>query len=591
MGFLVEELVALLKNMVLYFISLDFSMTNEHESSNNNDTTMATVEVGAEATISAADMFYDGLVTKMLARVNLDDDGVTPISRMVSQATETVTKTTHQPFSTSRFTESIARKLLLLPTKSDPPSVMGMSSLSSNAAPSVSVQQDSVLKLVQVLAKIDASLYLPSLAASVNQLIVQDQYQGYVSSSLLQLWMQQLTQTDSVAVHSHLVEALVVLSQRDSSIMTNGLTLLVQIWSSSIQQSQKDASIVNVRCATLWIEWVAKLGGAVVLAANQQSQDLFVQMIQNFDDPLQQLTLMDLLIEHFGPGCEESIKAEERLQEWLASPSLLSPILQMLQDPLLAGASMNYLSGVLMSLRPDEMQLVLDHIRRCGTVTNETERLQTVHALSNISTSGTAVTALPIILQDPTLRHAWWDNTRISQPKLQSAILMSVALALPKINSIDASLAMTLYNALGPDNYTNSSSSVCSTQWLLERFVASPIPELRIGAYAVLAAMLRLQAAGRILALHTPKFVQSNLLELCTDPEWRDSSSEARVAYFDVLEGLYGLLTNSTASSSASVWLVTMQEEQRHKVTQQLQKKVKMGPHGREPKRWDVALE
>jgi hypothetical protein len=545
---------------------------------------MEVIGVDSDAAIPAADLLYDNLITKILSQVN-SDDGDRATIQMLSQATKDVTKTTNEPFSVPRLTDRIAKKLLLLPTK-----VAVDASSSFTVEPVETENPDAALTLVQVLAKIDSALYLPSLAASVYQLIVQEEQQVFVSSSLLQLWMQQLTHTDSVAVHSHLIEALVVVSQRDSEIVTSGLALLANIWGSSLQQSQKNASIVSVRCATLWIELVAKLGGVVVMAANQESQDLFVQMIQNFDDPLQQLTLIDLLVENFGSGSDELMNADKALQEWLAAPSVLSPVLHMLQDPILSGVAMHYLSGVLVSLRPNELRPVLDHIRQCGTVSNETERLQFVQAMSNVSTRAPGM-ALPIILQDPTLRHAWWDITRLSQPKLQAAILTSIALALPKINSANATLAMKVYNTVGPDNYTSSYSSLCSTQWLLERFVASPIPELRIGAYAVLAAMLRLQAAGQILAFHTPKLVQEKLLELCIDPERRESSSDARLAYFDVLEGLYELLTHSTDTSSASVWLVTMQEERRHKVTQQLQKKVKMGPHGREPKRWDIATE
>jgi hypothetical protein len=552
-------------------------MSNLQDGSNDVVMKETTDDVGVEGTLSTAGTFYGDLISRLLLQSPQDDS--VSLKSTLAQAAKDVTETTNEPFSTSKLTDEICKRLLKI----------GDQTLEMDVSTSPT-QQESALHLVQTLAQVNAALYLPALAASVHKLVVREQQDATVSLPLLELWIQQLAHSDSVALHAHLLEALVVLSERDPSIVSQSMTLLVHLWENALQQSDKNASIVSVRCATLWIQWMVKLG-SVVLNANQQAPELFVKMMKNFDDPLQQLTLMDLLVEHFGSSATLTPMVSDQVQEWLASPALLSPILQMLQDPMLAGISLQYLSKVIVAWRPQELQLVLDHIRQSGTVSNETERLQIVQALSNISTTATTA-ALPAILQDPTLRHAWWDISRISKSKLQAAVLTSIALALPKIDSNDPSLAMKLYNTLGPDNSTGS-SSLCTTQWLLERFVASPIPELRIAAFAILAAMLRLTNAGQIMALQTPQVVQSNFLEIWMDPQRRESTSDARLAYFDVLESLYDLLSHkdSEGAASASIWLATMQVEQVRKVTEKLKKKLSMGPHGREPQRWDVATE
>jgi hypothetical protein len=384
-----------------------------------------------------------------------------------------------------------------------------------------------------------------------------------------------------------------------SDIVPRGMSLLVDIWkpqlgmasSSPSSSKNKDASIIAVRCATLWMEWISKLGGKehsntnIDNASFQQTKELFVKMISDFDDPLQQLTLVDLLVQYFGTdantltsdGPTTSSPLSLLQDSFLASPELLSPIFQMMQDPLLSGSALQYLTCVLSRLRPNEVDMVLQHIRQCGVVTsNESERLQIVQALSNI-----AVTMDPkIILQDQQLRHSWWDVTRVSQSKLQAAILTSIALTLPKLRNDKA--AASMYNAVGPDN----NSTMDTTEWLWNRYLSSPMEELRIAAYALLAAMLQLSTAGMILTMHCN--VKQQLVELVTDPNKRESTFDARLAYYDVIEKFYQHVT----STSSSVWMTaTLNENQISKLQDQLQKKLRLGPHGREPQRWDVATE
>merc|ERR1740130_2508289 len=83
---------------------------------------------------------------------------------------------------------------------------------------------------------------------------------------------------------------------------------------------------------------------------NVSGFDLLVQMLNDFTDPLQQLSLLDCLIEEFDTSCDTDINIDDvvannddnkkkkkknstNVMNWLSSPEMMSPILQYLQDP------------------------------------------------------------------------------------------------------------------------------------------------------------------------------------------------------------------------------------------------------------------
>ena len=136
----------------------------------------------------------------------------------------------------------------------------------------------------------------------------------------------------------------------------------------SSKNNKKDSSIIPVRSVMLYIELIEKLGAKTVFSCTSSDQEettLFVSMLNNFDDPLQQLTLLDLLNEHFGSTSSNSSSPKTAatgaadsvvLQEWLSSPPMVSPVLQMLQDPILSGAALQYISSILINTNQQTSQ-------------------------------------------------------------------------------------------------------------------------------------------------------------------------------------------------------------------------------------------
>lgn len=140
---------------------------------------------------------------------------------------------------------------------------------------------------------------------------------------------------------------------------------------------------------------------------------------------------------------------------------------------------------------------VLQKIEENGVLSSEAERLAVVKALAQMSKSVPSGVMDVIVLKNETLRCAWWDMSRLSSPKLQAAILSSVAQVLTSLapQSQSSSLASSpehsddlstigtkLYSFLARDNQATTTSS---TDWLFTKYSKSPIPELRIATYVV----------------------------------------------------------------------------------------------------------
>ena len=169
-----------------------------------------------------------------------------------------------------------------------------------------------------------------------------------------------------------------------------------------------------------------------------------------------------------------------------------------------------------------------------------------------------------MILSDPVLRRSWWDTEGIAQPKLKAAILVSVARALPEIaESLGSPRALRLYRIFGSDHGSDSST----TSWLLEGPSRSPLNEVRVASYALLAAALRIPGAA--IALVGPADVASHrsLLSVLLGPD-REPTANAQRARFDLL---------------GAFWEVhqAMSLEDDPKTLKSLRAKIALGPHGR----------
>ena len=135
--------------------------------------------------------------------------------------------------------------------------------------------------------------------------------------------------------------------------------------------------------------------------------DLFLQMLNDFEDPLQQLSLLDLVIEEFefendnnnennnNNNSDDDDDAntiannkDDFAIQWLSSPEMMSPVLQFLKDPLLCDAALRYI-GLVSSMKPDEVDIVFDRIKSLeGRVpTRDVERLP-IASVSIVASSG-----------------------------------------------------------------------------------------------------------------------------------------------------------------------------------------------------------
>ena len=481
-----------------------------------------------------------------------------------------------------------------------------------------------------------------------------------ISPPLLQVWIQQLTQTSQVVVHTFLLEALLqAIQMKGPSLGHPSLELLTDIWnhhwqiqgSDTTTTNRQSSSVVAVRCATVFISFIDTLGEwAMVHGQQVGATRLFSQMLHSSSspsrqDPLMQLSILDLLSpDHFPTSCAAVAHRHHHhrwptsVKAWLTSPEILLPIQDMLDDndPLLAGSALQCASWLVavaysnsatndsIGANEDDMDedqptlaaRLLEHIfhyirEDLGTTSNETDRLSIVQALVQLSTippplsiSTNAKSILEgHILVDAQLRCAWWDMTRISSPKLQAAILASVAQVLQSfredispvgsgVNGPPSSLPFAdeasncririrMYHCLGMDNGIGGESKMMNhntTDWLHRKCIQSPMPELRIATYAIWEAVASLSSSnaggGGITTLSASQHFWSHMLE---ESGGREMTSDARIAKYHVLEALH---RTSQHTNYLSKNLQT-----------RLEQLLQWGPHGMKAQAYDVALE
>jgi hypothetical protein len=444
---------------------------------------------------------------------------------------------------------------------------------------------DQALQLVVALVQLDPTKYLLPLSKSVVAHVVSPKESSssssnvHISDPLLQVWIYQMVLTDQVSVHTNLFQALLweMVQQQQSPLLflEPAMTQLVQVWKLSSQENNSSnkhqASIVSIRCATMVIQCIDKLGDVAFHICQQQgATDLILQMLQDHSDPLLQLSVLDLFPQHLQQQPQNLLQVASK--EWLGK-DLTQPCIELLQDPLVSGSAMQFL-GLVCALDDLEdssvvaQHALLEHIREMGITTSESDRLQVVHALSQVATSKNG---LQLILEDVSLRCAWWgDLSRLSSPKLQAAILSSVHMLMQQESAkpqVQQQYGMKTYAFLGQDNNSSNRHNT-TTQWMFSKYVKSPMPELRIASYSVLEQVAGLSGG-------------TNLLSICSEcMEWmlqgqRESSSDARVAKFELLRAFYQHAQGFLAED----------------MIVKLKKLVDLGPHGQIPQRWDVAVE
>jgi len=496
--------------------------------------------------------------------------------------------------------------------------VTRMMTVSTEPETENSISKTTAMNVAKALVECLPGVYLHSLATSVSDLVALIPHEKLSignndAPGLLRLWISLITHSP-LAVHELLSESFLTLvgKQQIEEHATDALNYLVDDWkahrddaSKNKNSSSSSSSSEAVRCAVFLVKWISRLPLLFFsLAKSSGATDLFCDMLGDFDDPLTQLSLLDALMEEFdGTTTITSTRRTTRrtttrttnntvavADEWLASPPLMSLVLQFLKVPLLCDGALRYV-GVLSSVKPTELVIVLDHVQQVvleneGSIpTRDTERLPLVNALSTVATS--SETGLSSILSKEELRRCWWDTDRIAQPKLKAAILVSIAQAIPRVEeSFGSSRALELYRLVGEDHHRGriGDPMTTTTGWILSKMANSPLVEVKIASMALLAAALRIgidNANGNAngngngngcLALigFSDKNSHSELLDLLLSPK-REPTIHAQSARYDLLVAFFECLKAHPSL------------EENKTVLKKLNEKLALGPHGQKP--------
>ncbi len=466
------------------------------------------------------------------------------------------------PFHPKGVTDLLVEKLMVVSNE-------------GNATTTISRAQ--AMTVARALVESLPGVYLQALATSVSDFVCSIPHKHIVignekAPGLLRLWVSLISHSP-LPVHQVLSDSLIILLQKQTiqEDASDAIDYIVEDWRKILASGTNSSEAV--RCAVVLVKWVSRVP-FLSLANSSGATELFVQMLGDFDDPLQQLSLLDALIQEFDNNNNIS-NPSSAIDEWLASPPLMSLVLQFLKDPLLADAALRYV-GMLSSVRPTEISIVLDHVKQVvaengGDVpTRDTERLPLVNTLSTLAMSAFEV-GLNAILSDSLLRRTWWDTDRIAQPKLKAAILVSIAQALPVVEeSFGASRALEMYKMVGEDHRRGYSDDSTTTFWLLSKMASSPLIEVKIASMTLLAAAIRIENAAPTILGVFDKTAHVSLVELLLSSN-REATIHAQSARYDLLIAFWDATEKHPSL------------EENPKVLQKLREKMGLGAHGQKP--------
>eukprot|EP00934_Nitzschia_sp_Nitz4_P003164 Nitzschia sp. Nitz4//scaffold369_size34440//17150//18757//NITZ4_007843-RA/size34440-processed-gene-0.15-mRNA-1//1//CDS//3329549368//3154//frame0 len=479
---------------------------------------------------------------------------------------------------------------------------------------------DPSLLVVGTMAQTNPQGFLPPIANSLEDYVARataplatTTMSLHISSSLLSVWIQQISRTTMLAVHTKLVKALLqAVTRLGPALWHPALQELTSIWRAEwnhMQQPSGDtassttyaqSSIIVLRCAETWMESWHAVGDLAFLPATESTplpQELFVQLLdtERVMDPLLHLSVLDLFPRYLDKDHVEQQNAmgasmttanrstvlSSQIKSWLASPSLIQPILVLLQDPLVSGAALQALTLIWIQCSSDNddtsagsmdrlRQIILGYIENdVGTTTVESDRLAVLQAMSRLARySSEGSSALDDILGNPALRSCWWNVSRISSPALQAAVLNSVAQVLEHLTT---TAGVRMYTFLAMDNGCEPGTS--TTDWLFHKFAKGPMVELRTAVYGLWSAMANLPTGTTILSTSS-LFMTWLLQQTVVQNAPREETSESRVAHFRVLESFHANAKGFLAKD----------------LVNKLERRLALGPHGRTPMSWDVGV-
>jgi len=447
---------------------------------------------------------------------------------------------------------------------------------------------EQALQLLGCLVQSDAPRYLKPASRAIrdeSERLFQTHEQVHVSLAFLDVLVQQLSGADAtdVAENAAVVVRNCCRIQASASLAETVCTKIVAAWRVALLEMpnhKEKASICCVRCASTIVD-IALLDDEVHLSAALSSGalPLLLDMLTGDSvekDPLLLMSLLDLL---------EKLALHRPLSanraRWLTSPPVVRPVLQLAgaaaaadstmmevePDPILGGPALRVVGALCPALvfledddgdgSPTAQQLLQSFHRALHNFDTtaagaELDRLCRMDAISSFAAASDY--ALSLVLDDSVTRDAWL-SLKVAQSKLQSAILVSVARVLdpvvsqntdagagdPQMNSSSApsstvasssssppspALKMKLVASLGQVNGSSDPTD------LLLSLARSPLPETRLGAYALLEAIAKLGTTGGQML-----FTNGDFFEFVVDRN-RESTKEGREAKYAVVQAL-----------------------------------------------------
>jgi hypothetical protein len=418
-----------------------------------------------------------------------------------------------------------------------------------------------------------------------------------VSPELLAVIIQQLS-SGMTGVSSQADETLVACCRKlgEEHLGMTALQALIVAWRRAWNGADQDgnnsaptsteASTICVRCASSIAE-IATLGDDFMRAANSSGAlILILQMLGDENDVLLEMASLDIV--------EKLITTRPMHQEraqWLYSEAVLLPLLEMagsesVSDPVLGGPALRVLSQ-LCKLAHGDTELfgqagdfllkgfyqALHHY----DVSGELDRLAMIDAISSFA--GASPDALQLVLDDPVTRQHWL-TLSVAQSKLKAAILHSIAMVLDPPLELDANgdtvtpannmsrnfddeSGRRLYFTFGQVNNDEPTKLVLA-------LARSPLPELRLGAYALLTAVAKLTPGPQVL------LGDAQFLEFLLSRPPHETIKEGREAKFTLVKTIYNSNVKGLLADN---------------IVKQLEKYIGQGAHFVESVTWELATE
>lgn len=465
-----------------------------------------------------------------------------------------------------------------LSTKSDPHYTMGMLApnvLIGEAGEPMGISQQDALAVVMLLATMDSKTYLKPASRAIKSFAElcsksTNEQPIQVSDQLLGVLVAQLSGTD-VEVSENANGTLVAICRKlGSPLADRVIRAIADSWRQAWNQTEgrQEATTICVRCASAVVELACQGDAEMHSAIDSGCMHLLVDMMTDSSDPLLQMSTLDLV-----EKLATTLPMHGNRATWLFSHNVLHPLLEMAgahddADPILGGPALRTLSSLcqlahrdasLFGLGGSELLTGFHHALRNFNTTGELDRLAFIDAASSFASA--SPDALEVVLDDAEIRESWL-SLNVAQPKLKSAILMSVALVINPLPEKDSNgdsiaqvipsnaLAMRLYSSLGLVNGRDSTELVLS-------LAKSPLVEERLGAYALLESVAK-QGTGAQVLLTSPGF-----FDFLVDRQ-TESTKEGKEAKFAIVQAIM----NSSARGLLA-----------DDIVKQLEKILKEGPY------------